>query len=92
MDAQRIADTAALVAQFHGRPVTDEGLRAAEQQAEALTDVRPLIQVALDAAPRLSGIAAALRPAGGDLHAISAVISLATVALARVIHPPDSPG
>lgn len=92
VNAERITHTAALVGGFFGRPVTDESLRATERQAEALADARPLVQAALDAAPRLPAVAVALRPAADSLHSVAAVISLATVALEKVVHPPDPPG
>ncbi|WP_181786147.1 hypothetical protein [Streptomyces phytophilus] len=92
VDAQRIADAADLVGRFFERPVTDESIRAAEQQATTISQTRPLIQAALAAGPRPSQVRAALRPAAGSLHSISAVISLATLALERTIHHPDAPG
>ncbi|WBB61294.1 hypothetical protein O7599_01645 [Streptomyces sp. WMMC500] len=60
MDAQRITDAAARVGRFFGPPVTDEAVGAVEQQVEAVSQARPLIQAALDAAPRLSDVAAVL--------------------------------
>ncbi|MEO3852573.1 hypothetical protein ABGB09_33980 [Streptomyces sp. B8F3] len=90
VDAQRIADTADLTSRFFERPITDESIRNVEQQATTISQTRPLIQAALAAGPRPSEIRAALRPAAHSAHSISAVISLATVALRRVIQDSDS--
>ena len=81
VDALRILDAAALASRFHGRPVTAEDISAAERQASAVETARPIIRAALDAAPRLTDVAAALRPAADSLPVVTAVVSLATVAL-----------
>ncbi|WP_059007847.1 hypothetical protein [Streptomyces specialis] len=84
VDALRVLDAAALISPFHQRAVTAQDIAAAERQADAVNRARPLIQPALDAAPRLADIAAALRPAGDSLPVISAVVSLR-----NATRPPD---
>ncbi|MFD5321141.1 hypothetical protein [Streptomyces sp. NPDC127098] len=84
VDALRILDATAAVTRYMGRQLTVADIANTERQAEEVERVQQLVQVALDAAPDLEVMAAALRPAQDSLGAVSAVVALATIAL-RVV-------